>query len=87
MRQLRNNATESEIKLWQVLKRDKMYGYDFHRQKPIDEYIADFFCNTLQLVIECDGYSHEIQEVWKKDIKKTKRFNDLGIRVFWFSDD
>ena len=85
-RQLRNNATKSEIKMWQCLKRKQLYGYDFHRQKPIDEYIADFFCNKLQLVIECDGYSHEIQEVWDKDVKKTKRFNDLGIRVLRFSD-
>jgi very-short-patch-repair endonuclease len=85
-RQLRNNATKSEIKVWQCLKRSQLFGYDFHRQKPIDEYIADFFCNTLQLVIECDGYSHEIQEVWNKDVKKTNRFNELDIRVLRFSD-
>ena len=63
-----------------------MYGYDFHRQKPIDEYIVDFFCNRLQLAIECDGYSHEILEVWQKDVKKTKRLNQLGVRVLRFSD-
>ena len=63
-----------------------MHGYDFHRQKPIDEYIVDFFCNKLQLTIECDGYSHEILEVYKKDLKKTKRLNDLGIHVLRFSD-
>jgi len=85
-RQLRNNATKSEIRMWQCLKRDQMYGYDFHRQKPIDEYIVDFFCNKLQLAIECDGYSHELQEVWKKDVQKTKRLNALGVRVLRFSD-
>lgn len=63
-----------------------MYGYDFHRQKPIDEYIVDFFCNKLQLAIECDGYSHEILEVWEKDVKKTKRLNQLNINVLRFSD-
>ncbi|RMA66429.1 endonuclease domain-containing protein [Ulvibacter antarcticus] len=86
-RQLRNNATKSEIKLWKFLKRDQMYGYDFHRQKPIDEFIADFFCNKLQLVIECDGYSHEIVEVYQKDLSKTKRLNELGINVLRFSDE
>ena len=85
-RQLRNNSTKSEIRLWQKLKRSQMYGYDFHRQKPIDEYIVDFFCNKLQLAIECDGYSHEILEVWKKDVKKTKRLNQLEVRVLRFSD-
>ena len=63
-----------------------MYGYDFHRQKPIDEYIVDFFCNRLQLAIEVDGYSHEVLEVWEKDIKKTNRLNELGIHVLRFSD-
>jgi len=85
-RQLRNNATKSEVRLWQKLKRDQMYGYDFHRQKPIDEFIVDFFCNKLQLAIECDGYSHEILEVWEKDKRKTKILNNLGIRVLRFSD-
>ncbi|GAA0739082.1 endonuclease domain-containing protein [Gaetbulibacter jejuensis] len=85
-RQLRNNATKSEIKLWTYLRRSQMYGYDFHRQKPIDEYIVDFFCNKLQLAIECDGYSHEILKVYEKDVKKTKRLNDLGVYVLRFSD-
>ncbi len=85
-RQLRNNSTKSEIRLWQKLKRNQFHGYDFHRQKPIDEYIVDFFCNKLQLAIECDGYSHEILEVWEKDVKKTNKLNTLGIQVLRFSD-
>ncbi len=85
-RQLRNNSTKSEIRLWQKLKRNQMHGYDFHRQKPIDEYIVDFFCNKLKLAIECDGFSHEILEVWEKVVKKTNRPNTLGIQVLRFSD-
>ena len=85
-RQLRNNSTKSEIRLLQKLKRSQIYGYDFHRQKPVDQYIVDFFCNKLQLAIELDGYSHEIQEVWEKDLKKTKRLNELNINVLRFSD-
>ncbi|WP_262496101.1 endonuclease domain-containing protein [Confluentibacter lentus] len=45
----------------------------------------DFFCNQLQLAIECDGYSHEILEVFEKDVKKTNRLNELGIHVLRFS--
>ncbi len=36
-----------------------MKGYDFHRQKPIDNYIVDFFCNELMLAVEIDGDSHD----------------------------
>lgn len=85
-RQLRNNSTQSEIKLWNYLRRNQMHDYDFHRQKPIDEFIVDFFCNKLQLAIECDGYSHKTIEVYEKDVKKSNRLNELGIHVLRFSD-
>ena len=63
-----------------------MYGYDFHRQKPIDNYIIDFFCHELMLAIEVDGYSHELIEVFNKDGKKEKRLNELGVTVMRYSD-
>jgi very-short-patch-repair endonuclease len=63
-----------------------MYGYDFHRQKPIDNYILDFFCYDLLLGIEVDGYSHEILEVYNNDRIKEKRMNELGITILRFSD-
>ena len=85
-RKLRNESTETEIFLWLKLKGKQMYGYDFHRQKPIDNYILDFFCHELLLGIEVDGYSHEILEVYNKDIVKEKRMNDLGITILRFSD-
>ena len=85
-RKLRNESTETEIYLWLKLKGKQMYDYDFHRQKPIDNYILDFFCYELLLGIEVDGYSHEIVEVYNKDIIKEKRMNELGITILRFSD-
>ena len=85
-RQLRNDSTTTEIFLWLKLKGKQMYGYDFHRQKPIDEYILDFFCLELMLGIEIDGYSHELLEVYNKDTCKEKRMNELGISVLRFTD-
>lgn len=64
-----------------------MYGYDFHRQKPIDNYILDFFCYELMLGIEVDGYSHQFLEVHQKDTVKERRMNELGISVLRFSDE
>ena len=86
-RDLRNNSTRSEIKLWSFLKGKQMLGYDFHRQKPIDNYILDFFCNELMLGIELDGYSHHFEEVVIKDKRKEKRMSELGIMVLRFDDD
>lgn len=85
-KKLRNESTQTEIYLWLKLKGKQMYGYDFHRQKPIDNYILDFFCYDLMLGIEVDGYSHEILEVHNKDIVKEKRMTELGITILRFSD-
>jgi len=85
-KQLRNNLTKAEIILWLKLKGKQMYGYDFHRQKPIDNFIVDFFCNELMLAIEVDGYSHELIEVYNKDLKKDAKLNKLEITVLRFTD-
>jgi very-short-patch-repair endonuclease len=85
-RQLRNRSTKAEIFLWQKLKSKQMYGYDFHRQKPVDNYILDFFCYELMLGIEVDGYSHELLEVYNKDVVKEAKMNEFGIMVLRFSD-
>lgn len=85
-KELRNNATKAEVFLWQKIKRKQFYGYDFHRQKPIDNYIVDFFCNELMLGIEIDGYSHQIVEVFEKDVVKEQKIRSLGISLLRFTD-
>ncbi|MCD4695224.1 MAG: endonuclease domain-containing protein [Bacteroidales bacterium] len=85
-RQLRNNSTKSEIILWKYLKGKQMMGYDFHRQKPLNNFIVDFFCHELMLSIEIDGYTHLLEEVQIKDAEKEKKLNELGIHVLRFPD-
>ena len=86
-RRLRNKSTKSEIKLWMNLKGKQIMGYDFHRQKPLNYYIADFYCYELKLVIELDGDSHLAEEIKKKDIKKQKKLESLGLTVMRFKDE
>ncbi len=57
-RKLRNNGTRVEVMLWNRLKKKQVLGQDFHRQKPLGSYIADFYCPEARLVIEVDGRSH-----------------------------
>ena len=83
---LRNNSTKSEVILWNYLKGKKMLGIDFTRQKPIDSYIVDFFCSKLMLAIEIDGYSHQLEEVYAKDVEQSRRLEELGIKLLRFQD-
>ncbi|MGD1046470.1 MAG: endonuclease domain-containing protein [Bacteroidota bacterium] len=63
-----------------------MNGYDFHRQKHIDEYIVDFYCPKLRLVIEIDGDSHDGKE--RADFIRQKKLESMGLTVLrlWDTD-
>ncbi len=63
-----------------------MLGYDFHRQKPLDQFIVDFFCNELSLAIELDGASHESDEAREKDAARQERLESLGVKFLRFKE-
>jgi very-short-patch-repair endonuclease len=84
-RDLRNKSTLSEVLLWTYLKKKQMKGYAFHRQKPIDNYIVDFYCSKLKLIIEVDGQSHD-ENKFEYDKKRQERLEALGLHVFRVSD-
>jgi very-short-patch-repair endonuclease len=86
-REMRNNSTKGEIKFWCDLVRNKKCGYKFYRQKTILNYIVDFYCAQLKLVVEIDGTSHlgkeEYDKVREEDLKslglKILRYNDIQL--------
>ena len=61
-----------------------MLGYDFDRQKPIDNFIVDFFCSELMLAIEIDGDTHNYKAV--RDDERQRRLEALGIEFLRFAD-
>jgi very-short-patch-repair endonuclease len=82
-RELRRNTTLSEKILWKYLRSRQLYGYQFQRQKPIDQYIVDFYCSKLKLVIEVDGITHN--EKQKYDTNREKQLHELGLTVLRFN--
>ncbi|HIA12093.1 MAG TPA: thiamine phosphate synthase [Flavobacteriales bacterium] len=83
-RNLRNNSTLSEILLWQNLKGKQMKGFDFDRQRPIDNYIVDFYCKDLMLALEIDGSSHDNKFLY--DARRQQKLESLGVRFLRFTD-
>ena len=84
-RQLRKNSTLAEVLLWTKLKQRQIMGYQFMRQKPIDEYIVDFFCSKLKLIIEIDGDSHVHKRNY--DSERKNKLELLGLIFLKFSDN
>ncbi|MBK9249949.1 MAG: DUF559 domain-containing protein [Ignavibacteria bacterium] len=85
--ELRNQSTPSENQLWQSLKGKYNGIYDFHRQKPLLYWIADFYCVELRLVIELDGSVHNDPVQREKDKIKERELNAVGINILRFSNN
>jgi very-short-patch-repair endonuclease len=83
-RKLRNNSTFSEVLLWKRLSRKQMKGYTFNRQKPLLNYIVDFYCKPLALVIEIDGSSHD--NTFDADLERQKELEKMGLSFLRFED-
>ena len=83
-RHLRNNSTLAEVLLWNQIKKKQIQEYQFLRQKPIDNYIVDFFCYELMLAIEIDGETHNYKV--EKDQIRQNRLESLGINLLRFLD-
>lgn len=83
-RELRNNSTPAEKRLWKYLRRKQMQGFDFDRQKPIDQFIVDFYCKELKLAIEIDGRYHDFQ--YRYDLVRQGRIESFGIQFLRFSE-
>ncbi|HEY9124489.1 MAG TPA: endonuclease domain-containing protein, partial [Bacteroidales bacterium] len=64
----------------------KLNDYSFRRQRPVGNYIADFICFELRLIIEIDGYSHTLDDVCNKDVVKSNDLKNLGYEVIRFTD-
>lgn len=83
---LRNNPTEPEQRLWQVL-RGKQMGVKFRRQHGIGAYIVDFYSPECHLVIELDGDSHYTEEAQAHDRARDAYLHSLGLRVLRFTNE
>src|SRR5882672_10069208 len=82
----RNHSTYGEVLLWMELRAGQLNGYKFNRQKPLDQYIVDFYCKRLNLVIEVDGESHHSEEVRLKDEKRQRILEKFGLSFLRFDD-
>ena len=83
-RALRREGTPAERKLWYEFLSNQ--PKKFTRQKPLGNYVADFYCSRHRLVIEVDGDSHFIEAAQRHDQERTRALASLGVRVLRFTN-
>ncbi len=80
---LKKNLTLPEVLFWNKVK-NKQLGYRFYKQKPIGNYIVDFYCAKFKLIIEIDGRDHDFKEEY--DEKREIYLEKLGMKIIRFSN-
>jgi very-short-patch-repair endonuclease len=83
---LRAAATETERRLWNLLRRKQMAGLRFRRQHAIGSYIVDFYCSAAKLIVELDGGQHGEDAHVAYDEARSRWLAARGYRVIRFSN-
>jgi very-short-patch-repair endonuclease len=78
--------TQPETILWSRLKSKNIYGYKFRRQQPIFDYIIDFYCHELKLIVEVDGEIHALIENADSDKKRENMLRTNGYHILRFTN-
>ena len=84
-KELRQNPTPAEKKLWQDYL--KTFPFRILRQRPIHHFIVDFYCASLKLVIEVDGDGHFTDDGRIRDAERTEILVGYGLKVVRFRND
>jgi very-short-patch-repair endonuclease len=86
-RGLRKRMTDAEQKLWFRLRRKQLAGIQFYRQKPLLQYIVDFYAPRVKLIVEADG-AHHRDDVKQRhfDLRRTALLESRGLTVLRFDD-
>jgi very-short-patch-repair endonuclease len=80
-RELRKNLTPAELKLWDLLRSKSIGNLKFRRKHPIYQYIADFYCHELRLVIELDGGVHDEFDQQEHDSNRDLVIGEFDIQI------
>ena len=86
-RHLRQQQTPAEKKLWKILRNRQFENLKFRRQHPLKDYIVDFYCHELELVIELDGAYHNEKEQKYKDEQRDFHLSFLGYRILRYFNE
>ena len=82
-RELRNQATARERTLWRYLNASRL-GHKFSRQMPVGPYFCDFLRRQAKLVVELDGYSHDLSV--DADDRRDRYLEEQGFQVLRFTN-
>jgi very-short-patch-repair endonuclease len=85
-RKLRKDMTDAERLLWSRLRRKQLKDCQFYRQRIIGNYIVDFYCPKVKLIIEVDGGQYYNDEGNRKDKAREDYLRKVGMKILRIPD-
>ena len=85
-KKLRKRSTAAESTLWKTIKNKQIENLKFRRQHSIGNYIVDFYCPEIRLILELDGASHDNYLSEEKDIVRDKALHEYNCTVLRFEN-
>ncbi|MRT94887.1 DUF559 domain-containing protein [Ancylomarina sp. 16SWW S1-10-2] len=85
-KKLRRRSTAAESTLWKTIKNKQIENLKFRRQHSIGNYIADFYCPEIRLIIELDGASHDNYLSEEKDIVRDRTLEEYNCTIIRFEN-
>jgi len=85
-RELRNFSAKAEKILWEIVRKKRLYGFAFTRQRPSLDYVVDFMCKDLLLILEADGESHLLDDQREYDERRTRELEAVGFHIMRFGN-
>jgi very-short-patch-repair endonuclease len=86
-RELRQRQTTAEEQLWHWLRRHQLAGLKFKRQHRIGNFIVDFYCGELKLVVEVEGGVHQIPEQVTQDVIRFEELEGRGLSILRINNE
>ena len=78
--------TDAEQRLWSRLRRKQLHDVQFYRQKPLGEYVVDFYAPAVGLVVEVDGSQHFESSAMAADTRRTGALRRMGLQLLRFDN-
>lgn len=85
-RNQRQERTPATARMWSMLRGRHLEGLKFRREHQIANYIVDFYCLELKLVIELDGQQHFDYSAIEADARRTEALQRMGCTVIRFEN-
>lgn len=85
-RRLRREMTDAEQRLWSRVRRKQLHGVQFYRQKPLGDYVVDFYAPAARLVIELDGSQHFEAAAMVADERRSAALRRMCLDILRFDN-